>query len=280
MNKGELVDLLKTNSFWAKKSMGQNFLVDDEALQKIVESADLKSDDLVVEIGPGFGILTEELLERTNEVIAIEKDEELGEFLSRKYNVESRKSEGKLTIISGDILTVNLPEIIGEGKYKVVANIPYYITSKIIRLFLESKNKPETMVMLVQKEVAERICGKPGDLSVLALSVQYFGDPEIIGVVPKESFFPSPKVDSAILKITINSQSPSNKAAEREFFRLVNIGFASKRKTLANNLAVGYKIDKIKATELLRVAGLEENARAQELNLEEWKALGCLVESL
>jgi len=266
MNRSELINLLKTNKFWAKKSLGQNFLVDNEALNKIVEAAEIKPDDFVIEIGPGLGVLTDELNGKAKKIIAIEKDQELAEY------IKDKKFE-KLTILNQDVLTTNIPELVGDQKYKVVANIPYYITSKIIRLFLEQEEKPELMVLLVQKEVAERICAEPGDMSVLAISVQYYARPEIIDIVPANSFFPAPKVDSAIIRITRIEQSIASSKNEKEFFRLVNIGFASKRKTLSNNISAGYRIDKKKAADIIRSVGFNENVRAQELSVEDWKKL-------
>jgi len=266
MNKSELINLLKTNKFWAKKSLGQNFLVDNEALNKIVEAAEIKPDDFVIEIGPGLGVLTDELNGKAKKIIAIEKDQELAEF------IKDKKFE-KLTILNQDVLTTNIPELVGDQKYKVVANIPYYITSKIIRLFLEQENRPQLMVLLVQKEVAERICAEPGDMSVLAVSVQYYATPEIVDFVPASSFFPSPKVDSAILRISRRGDQKSDAVDEKEFFRLVNIGFASKRKTLSNNISAGYRIDKKKAADIISSIGLNENVRAQELSVADWRKL-------
>lgn len=299
MNKTELINLLKTNKLWAKKALGQNFLVDEEALNKIVEAAELKPDDMVIEVGPGMGVLTEELVKAAGEVIAIEMDGELAKYLSTKFEALNSKQiqNSKFKILNEDILKVNVPELVGDRKYKVVANIPYYITSKIIRLFLEQKNKPEMMVLLTQKEVAERICAAPGDMSVLSVSVQYFGRPEIVDVVPKESFFPVPKVDSAILKISniechskldlesrnyhIDSGSQATGRNDevfsiqndKEFFRIVNIGFSSKRKTLENNLSAGLRIDKKEAADIIKKAGLSENVRAQELSIQDWNNL-------
>jgi len=165
-----------------------------------------------------------------------------------------------------------LNEIIGERSYKVVANIPYHITSKILELFLSRENKPETMVLLVQKEVAERICAKPGEMSVLAISVQLYGQPEIVDIVPKESFFPSPKVDSAILKVD-RIQAIDTILNEKDFFRCVHIGFAAKRKTLVNNLMAGIGLERQEVVDIIKSIGLKETVRAQELSIEEWKKL-------
>ncbi len=286
-DKQQLLDYLKSNGLWANHGLGQNFLIDREALDKIVAAAEIDSHDCVIEIGPGVGTLTEELVQMAEKVIAVELDEKLvklldermskSEFLmpnksSNDQNPNNLKSQLKL--INADILRINITELVGERKYKVVANIPYYITSKIIQLFLTTPNKPEEIVLLVQKEVAERICAKPGAMSVLALSVQVFGKPEIIGIVRKESFFPSPKVDSAILRIRTKSQDQRIKPDdEKAFFRVANIGFSAKRKTLANNLSSGYHMDKQAAEDIIKSQGLSENIRAQELSVEDWQNL-------
>ena len=295
-NKSQLLDYLKQNDLWTKKGLSQNFLIDKVALNKIVASADIKPDDLIVEIGPGLGTMTQELIALAGEVVAVEMDEKLAGLLNQKSNIKDQNEKNKIKIINEDILKVNLNEIIGERSYKVVANIPYHITSKILELFLSRENKPEAMVLLVQKEVAERICAKPGEMSVLAVSVQLYGKPEIVDIVPKESFFPSPKVDSAILRIAISkskfqnpnkNQNQNNKNSivsdfdirisdlptERDFFRLVHIGFAARRKTLINNLSAGYHISKEEASDIIKSIGLKDTVRAQELDISNWGEL-------
>lgn len=297
-DKSQLLTYLKEHGLWAKKGLGQNFLVDRISLEKIVEAAELTHDDFVVEVGPGVGTLTQELVDRAGEVIAIEMDEKLAELLNcsivqllttpkpllgKEGNNAAMKqsSNEKVKIISADILKLNLNEVIGDRPYKVVANIPYYITSKIIQLFLSREHKPEIIILLVQKEVAERVCAKPGEMSVLAASVQLYGRPEIVDIVPKESFFPSPKVDSAILKIA-NIHTPTfspllrgsiEGVEEKAFFRAVHIGFSSKRKTLLNNLSNGYRLDRKTVSGILNEVGLKDNSRAQELSIDEWKRL-------
>ncbi|MFA6963287.1 MAG: 16S rRNA (adenine(1518)-N(6)/adenine(1519)-N(6))-dimethyltransferase RsmA [Patescibacteria group bacterium] len=293
-DKEQLTKYLKSKGLLAKQSLGQNFLVDREVLEKIVEAAEIKTSDTVIEVGPGLGTLTEELILRAGKVIAIEKDDKLAKLLSSQFchpeldsgssivNLDSGSQAAvrndNLVVLNSDILAVNVPELTGGKPYKVVANIPYYITAKIIKLFLTSENKPESIVLLVQKEVAERICAKPGQLSILALSVQAFGEPEIVSVVKRDSFFPAPAVDSAILRIRIqNSEFRIQPEDERELFRLIHIGFASKRKTLINNLSAGLRIDKKAIADIIKSIGLGENARAQELSLEEWKKLSLIL---
>jgi len=265
----------------AKKSLGQNFLKDESVLNHIIESANLSKDDVVIEIGPGPGALTEKLAAVCKQVIAIEIDERMVELLHTKLvgneNVE---------IIAGDILKINLPELIekylptGQAgnlqytKYKVVANLPYYITSPIIRLLLETKYPPAEMVVMVQKEVAERIVAKKGAMSILAVSVQYYAKAQFLFTVFKESFEPMPKVDSAILKITRNKkQETNNKEKTKKFFRIVKSGFSAKRKTLVNNLSNGLQLQKKEIETKLGSLGFSPNTRAQELGVEDWRRL-------
>ncbi|MDO9231243.1 MAG: 16S rRNA (adenine(1518)-N(6)/adenine(1519)-N(6))-dimethyltransferase RsmA [bacterium] len=269
-----------------KKSLGQNFLRDTDVLEKIIQSANLKSDDLVIEIGPGEGVLTEKLFKHAGKVLAIELDSALANKLKKQY-----KDSKKIEIINADILNINLPEILKvetrhclvstEEKinYKVVANIPYYITSPIIQLFLETKFPPTEMILMVQKEVAERICARVGQMSILAVSVQYYAKPELLFYVNKKSFFPVPEVDSAVIKISKinNQQIINNKEEVKHFFRIVKAGFSAKRKTLVNNLSASLKLDKKEVEEKLKKIGITPNQRAQELSVEDWKKIAMLI---
>jgi 16S rRNA (adenine1518-N6/adenine1519-N6)-dimethyltransferase len=272
----------------AKKSLGQNFLKDQKALERIVAAAELKENDNVLEIGPGKGALSRELMKAAGKLIMIEKDDDLAEDVARKFQISNHKYQinskpqnlnfkNRAAVISGDILEVNLPEVIEQNdfqNYKVVANIPYYITGKIIRLLFETKYQAKLVVLLVQKEVAERICAEPGHLSILAVSVQCFGVSEIIAQVPKESFDPQPKVDSAILKITPHEKSFfKDKQEEKAFFALVKAGFGAKRKTLVNNLFSSLSLDKNEVALILKKVGLQPTQRAQELSTSDWKKL-------
>lgn len=258
----------------AKKSLGQNFLKDEAILQRIVESADLSAEDVVIEIGPGQGALTELLAQKCQKVIAIELDNRLVEMLRSKL-----RNKENVEIIHDDILKINLPELVSkyeirDTKYKIVANIPYYITAPIIRLLLETEFPPSEMVLMVQKEVAERIVAKPGDMSILAVSVQYYAQPKYLFTVPKTAFEPVPKVDSAVIKIVISNKQPvTSKEEDKSFFRIVKIGFSAKRKTLSNNLANGLQLDKKEIEEKLITLGFSTNVRAQELSVEDWKKL-------
>lgn len=263
MNREELIKYFRANEIWAKRSMGQNFLVDEIALDKIVDAAELSSKDVVIEIGPGLGVLTQELSVRAGKVIAIEKDDKLAEASKIKFQTTN------VEVINKDALEFD-PESyqLEDNSYKLVANIPYNITSLIIRKFLEVRNQPKLMVLMVQKEVAERMVAKPGDMSLLAVSVQFYADAEIVSIVPKDSFFPVPKVDSAIIKIEVKSKQREVK--EKDFFRVVKFGFASKRKTLENNLSAGMHISKDRASDIIKRAGLSAKIRAEDLSITNW----------
>lgn len=270
-DKSQLIQFLKMEGLWAKKGLGQNFLIDREALEKIVEASELKEKELVIEIGPGPGVLTDELVKKTDQVVAVEMDDRLAELLQARME----KAGQEVKVIHNDILKVNIDAIVEKKPYKVIANIPYYITSKILELFLAREHRPELIVLLVQKEVAERICAKQGEMSVLAVSVQLFGQPELVGVVKPDSFFPAPKVDSAILRVRSNQGGPKlkDKEEEKRFFRTVHIGFAARRKTLANNLMVGFRLERNKVVDIIISMGFKETVRAQELSVNDWVKL-------
>lgn len=253
--------------------LGQNFLTDRSIVEKIVSAADLKKEDFILEIGPGEGILTENMVERAKKVVAIEIDG----FLASKLKERFGKSD-RIQIIEGDILSIDLKEVIPPNQdYRVIANIPYYITAKIIRLFLERDDHPKDLILMVQKEVAERIIEKPGKMSLLSVSVQYFADPDILFEVSRESFSPVPEVDSAVIRITPRASKP-NKEETSQFFRLARSGFSSKRKTLLNNLSNSLHLEKSAVLPALKKSGLSENVRAQELSIEDWERLGKNLE--
>lgn len=248
--------------------LGQNFLTDPAIAEKIIESANLSKSDNILEIGPGKGILTKYLAEKAGRVLAVEIDEKLISLLEEKFNGSSAK------IITGDILKINLPKIIEENNfqnYKVVANLPYYITSKIIRLLLETKYPPSEMILMVQKEVGERIVARDGKESILSISVKFYAEPEILFFVPKEKFSPIPKVDSAVIRIKRKNNIPD--VDIKKFFSLVRSGFSSKRKMLVNNLSSGLHIPKAEATEIIKKIGLDSKQRAEKLELEKWLKL-------
>ncbi len=263
----------------AKKSLGQNFLNSKPALEKIVTAAGLTKDDIVLEVGPGKGALTELLLKKAGKVIAVEKDDRLIPYLEEKFAREI--SSGNFTLVHGDILEFDpLLYDLKPNSYKLVANIPYYITGIFIRRFLSEVAQPKTMVLMLQKEVAERIVARDGKESILSISVKTYGTPKIIGIVKAGSFTPAPTVDSAILAIENISKDFFKDSSEETFFELLKTGFSSKRKQMLGNLK---KMDHIPAhtwQELFLKASIKLDTRAEDLNMETWKCLSELFKKL
>jgi len=253
------VQILKKYNIRPSKKLGQNFLIDKSVLKKIINVADLKSDDTVLEIGPGLGILTSELAKRVKKVIAAEKDKRLCEALKNIL-----KDYKNVKIVNKDILGFKFQ----VSSFKLIANLPYYITSPVIRKFLEIKNPPKLMVLMVQKEVAQRICAKPPKMSLLTVAVQFYAKPEIISYVSKKSFYPEPKVDSAIIKIL--PKAVPNKIDTKKFFKLVKAGFSSKRKFLINNLSRELKIVNCKLKIVFDQIKLGQKLRAENLSIKDW----------
>jgi 16S rRNA (adenine1518-N6/adenine1519-N6)-dimethyltransferase len=260
--------LLKKYGLRPHKGLGQNFLQDPIELEKIVAAAEIQPTDTVLEIGPGLGSLTRYLAASAREVVAIELDQHL---LPPLKTVLAPYTNVRL--IHGDILELNLNELIHEKKYIVAANIPYYITSAVIRHLLESQTQPRRIVLTIQKEVAQRICEKPGEMSLLALSVQIYGKPHIAAHIPAEAFFPSPNVDSAVLVIDIYPAPLIPVDLLDRYFKLIKAGFSQKRKTLRNALSAGLSISTMNAGELLTRAGIDPMRRAETLSIEEWQRL-------
>ena len=276
--------------FHAKKSLGQNFLKSKKILQKIIQTADLKDGDLVLEIGPGKGVLTEKLLEKVEKVVAVEKDARLIEFLRNKFALDIQN--GKLKIIQKDILDFSPIEI---SPYKIVANIPYYITGKFLRKFLSADCQPSKIVILLQKEVARRIVGSAKTEggakqivkeSILSISVKAYGEPKYIQTVKAENFAPAPKVDSALLLIDNISKNFFKNIDEAVFFQLIRAGFSKKRKMLVNNLShrergagsthlvVGVPSGgKEGLVQIFKKLGLSPKIRAEDLALVDWRNL-------
>ena len=261
-------NLLRKYDLHPSKGLGQNFLQDNLALQMIVRVAELKPADTVLEIGPGFGSLTRYLALSAGTVIAVELDRKLfpalGEVLAPYKNVQ---------LVQGDILKIDPAGIISRPGYVVVANIPYYITSAVIRHLLEADLAPRRMVLTVQKEVAERICALDGAMNLLALSVQVYGTPSIEGIIPAEAFTPAPKVDSAILRIDIRPQPVIPASLLDAFFSMIKAGFSQKRKTLRNSLSGGLRLSLADTEAMLVRAGIDPRRRAETLSLEEWGRL-------
>jgi 16S rRNA (adenine1518-N6/adenine1519-N6)-dimethyltransferase len=260
--------LLKKYGLRPHKGLGQNFLHDPIALDKIVVAAQIQPTDSVLEIGPGLGSLTRYLAASAKEVVAVELDQHLLPPLKAVLAPYSN-----VRLIHGDILELNPSELMQEEDYIVAANIPYYITSAVIRHLLESKTKPRRIVLTIQKEVAQRICAGPGDMSLLALSVQVYGKPHIAAHIPAGAFHPSPNVDSSVLVIEIYPSPRIPQALLEHFFKLVKAGFGQKRKTLRNSLASGLSISTTQSTELLSRAGIDPMRRAETLSMEEWQRL-------
>ena len=266
-------EFLRKNNISPSRDRGQNFLIDKNVLEKIIESANLKKDDVVLEIGAGFGTLTERLAQKAGKVITVESDRGILPILRR--NLENYKN---VEIIEKDVLSVvNYESKIMNYEYKIVANLPYQITSIVLRKFLENEPRPNEMMVMVQKEVAERICAISGEMSILAVSVQFFGQPEIIQIVPRSSFYPAQEVDSAILRISrIKNESETNlkRIDAKDFFRVVKVGFSARRKQLHNNLANGLRLKSEEVKNILLDLGLDIQVRAQDLSVDDWINLG------
>jgi 16S rRNA (adenine1518-N6/adenine1519-N6)-dimethyltransferase len=259
----------------ARKGLGQHFLVDEAVLEVITSAAEVTPDDIIVEVGPGLGILTGELARRAGGVIAIELDDRLAALLKKTL-----ASFENVTIINDDVLNIEPGELLKGRKgpvYKVVANLPYYITSPVLRHFLDTVVKPKMMIVMVQKEVAEAIVAKPGDMSILSVSVQFYGRPEIVSYVPARSFYPAPEVDSALLRIGLYPQ-PAVAVDEGGYFELVRAGFAAPRKQIGNSLSQGLGLPKDGVLPLLEKAEIDWRRRAETLTLEEWARLWRVFE--
>ncbi|CAN5150646.1 16S rRNA (adenine(1518)-N(6)/adenine(1519)-N(6))-dimethyltransferaseRsmA [soil metagenome] len=255
---------------YAKKSLGQHFLTSEGAVGSILDASDITEDDTVLEIGPGKGVLTSKLVSFAGKVIAVEKDRDLIPILSEKFKKEIKK--GKLKLLEQDILEFEPESLKLEApSYKLVANIPYYITGQLIRKFLESTFQPERMVLMVQKEVAERIVAKDNKESVLSISVKAYGTPHYVQTVKAGSFFPIPNVDSAILLIDSISKDFFRGFSEADFFTMLKAGFKSKRKKLSSNLLE--IADKEKIIQAFEKRGLSDNIRAEDVSFTEWQKL-------
>ncbi len=264
-------DVCNKNNIVPSRSKGQNFLVNEDIYNEIVDSANLNKDDIVLEIGPGLGILTEKLAKKVKKVVAVELDDKLFKYLSAKIKTENI---GNVELINADVIKIKVADYgLKTNDYKIVANLPYNITSIFLRNFL-TISPPQSMVLMLQKEVAERIVAAPPEMSILAISVQYYANPKILTLVAKDNFWPQPEIDSAIIKIDLKSEQDRGSVdKEKDFFRLVKIGFSSRRKMLKNNLMSGYKFSQEIANNKIKSAGLPEKVRAQELSLQDWQKL-------
>lgn len=260
--------LLRLHHLLPKKGLGQNFLVDEGALRMVIEAAEVTKESTVLEVGPGLGSLTRHLAIRARRVVAVELDSALIPPLRQVL-----APFGNVQLVQGDIMELDLAALDLEAGYLVTANIPYYITSALIRRLLEAQTRPQRIVLTVQKEVADRICARPGDMSLLALSVQLYGDPSILGRIPAGAFYPAPTVDSAVVRVSLLTAPRLPESQLNTFFRLAKAGFGQKRKTLRNALG-GVLPD---ARDALLLAGIDPQRRAETLSLVEW---GKLVEAV
>lgn len=247
------------------KSLGQHWLKDRAVLASIADEANIQPTDTVLEIGPGLGTLTSELLRRAAKVIAVEFDAELARKLPGQFPGKN------LEVINADILSFDVSQL--PAGYKVVANVPYYITSKIVQLLMTADNRPATAVLLVQKEVAERLAATPGDMSILAISAQVYADVRLGDVVPAYQFFPPPKVDSQVVVLETHAHPLVKPSDEKAFFRIVKAGFSAKRKKLRSSLSGGLGIAKTDVEELLSRAGISPDSRAEDLSIADWQRL-------
>jgi len=263
-----ITEVLSKHHLWSNKRLGQNFLVDKSALKTIIKTAELNSKDYVLEVGPGIGTLTQKLCENARWVLGIEVDPNMIKILK-----ETCSKYRNLKIIQRNILAIDLTKVLSQvPSYKVVANLPYYITQPVLRNFLETQDfKPETMILMVQREVAEKICTKKNDMSLLSVSINFYADPELIEIVKKDSFFPVPKVNSAIIRLkNIGIKYPEIKNIDL-FFQIVKAGFSQKRKKLHNSIASGLRIENIEIKNILKKAKIDSNRRAETLSLNEWQ---------
>lgn len=263
-----LQSLLRKYHIRPKKSLGQNFLADPNGLLKVIDAAEINPSDTVLEIGAGLGNLTILLAQQASSVTAVELDSTLIPALR-----EGLVGFDNVKIVEGDVLELSPDTLMSQSDYLVVANIPYYITSAIIRHLLGASNKPVRMIMTIQKEVAERIIARDGKHSLLSLSVHVFGKPELAGIIPSGCFFPAPDVDSAVIRIRLYPEPLFSLDAMDDFFKLAHAGFSQKRKTLRNSLSAGLQISTQAGEALLESAGISPQRRAETLTIEEWQRL-------
>jgi 16S rRNA (adenine1518-N6/adenine1519-N6)-dimethyltransferase len=260
--------LLEEYDIVPRKSLGQNFLHDPNMLDKIVALAGLTADDVVLEIGPGTGLLTERLAQVAGRVVAVEVDERLQPLLETVV-----AAHPNLSIIYQDILALDMVKLFPSEPYVVVANLPYYITSAILRHLLEIEQRPRWLLLTVQMEVAERIISTPNDMSILSVSVQYYGTPQIVARLNPSVFWPRPDVDSALLRIDTFARPPVDVPSDKLFFRLVRAGFGQKRKQLKNSISNGLNLTTDQTSALFEAAQIDARRRAETLTLEEWAQL-------
>lgn len=259
-----LKNILQRNGLSPNKTYGQHFLMDETVLEDMIDEARVTDKDVVVEVGPGIGNLTERLLQRDCQLLSLEKDPQ---FLRVLKSLKKQYDNFEYELV--DVLKYNFTES-GLKNYKVVANIPYYITGKIVQLFLNQTNKPKSLTLLMQKEVAQNIVAKPGQLNLPAIAVQLYGDAKLVSIVPAFKFYPKPKVDSAVLHIELHQKPKYKLDDEKKFFRILRACFAGKRKQIHNTLCNNLKLEKAFVSKLLDEVGIEPAARPQQLSIEQW----------
>ena len=269
----ELRGLLAAHNMRPNKAFGQNFLIDRNVLNQIVEAAEITPNDAILEVGSGTGVLTRELAERAQRVVAVELERDMLDLLAK-----TTQRYSNVELIAQNLLFLDPVAVFGQKPYKLVANLPYYITAPTFRHFLESANPPALIVVMVQAEVAQRIIAGPGDLSLLGVSIQFYGQPRIIAQVPAKSFYPAPKVNSAILRVDTNPQIPLLPAQRDSFFRMVQAGFSERRKQLHNSLTHGlhYKNEDIRTW--LAAASIDASRRAETVSISEWLQLWHIID--
>lgn len=255
-----------------KKSLGQNFMHDPNIIEKIVATADIMPEDTVVEIGPGTGALTAQLAQVARHVMAIELDDRLQPLLENRF-----ADVRNVYFVFQDVLKTDVPGLVGGNEFVVVANVPYYITTQILEHLLDNQPRPKRLVITMQYEVAQRICAQPGDMTILAVSVQYFGKPTLVSKINPAVFWPRPGVDSAILRVDTYDTPAVPAPSDRIFFRVVRAGFSQKRKQLRNSIAGGLGLKSAQAKAYLDAAGIDATRRAETLTLEEWSALSFVI---
>lgn len=271
----DTIGILEKYKIKANKDLGQNFLINDDVIEKIIEKSQIEKNDLIIEIGPGLGVLTNLLLEKSDNVVAIELDKRMVEIISKRFILKNN-----LQIINEDVLKVDLNKLINErkkqtniNKVKIVANLPYYISTPIIMKLLEEKLEIDEIIVMVQKEVAQRLVAKTGtkDVGAITYAVEYFSEAEKVIDVPKESFIPSPKVESAVIKLKIRKEAYVQVKDEKMLFNIIQKSFSQRRKTLVNALVNGKIVEsKEKAEKIIKELNINENIRGEKLTLEDF----------
>lgn len=260
--------ICQNNGIIPARSRGQNFLISESVYDEIIEAADLKTSDMVIEVGPGLGFLTRRLAHKAKQVWAVELDGKLARLLEKDLKKEKIKN---VKIINQNILDIKIGDLMTGDDYKIVANLPYNITAIFLRRILSGVKKPKSLILMLQKEVAERISARPPKMSLLSNAVQFYAQAEIMSYVDKKHFWPQPEVDSAIIQLQVKNRGL--KVEEKKFFQLLKFGFSQKRKKLKNNLSAGYQMSQEKIINSIKLANINQDARAQELSLDDWLRL-------